>query len=315
MSVMITGMMILFAGGVFAHAVDLPVGIERQVSDAYPGAEIEAVRYEQWQGQMVYEVEIETRDGKELELIFSKDGELLEVEEEAGLPWIGGELSIGAGLMAETEIYRGTDTEFQPAFFFRYENNRLALQAYQDLALTYSFYRTDRLDLAVKGAVDFGGGYDPEDSSYLTGMDELDTVYTAGLTGAFRIGEWDLGLEVLQDVSGEHDGQEVEVSVARTWMIGAFEFTPAVNLTWMSGDATDYYYGVSTREARADRAAYSPGAGFEAEVELMVQRPIYGDFTAIGVAGITAFGSEITNSPIVDEDYAGELVLGVMYSF
>jgi outer membrane protein len=47
----------------------------------------------------------------------------------------------------------------------------------------------------------------------------------------------------------------------------------------------------------------------------MIQRPLFGNFTAVGIVGISTFGNEIVDSPLVDEDYELEGVLGVMYTF
>ena len=62
-------------------------------------------------------------------------------------------------------------------------------------------------------------------------------------------------------------------------------------------------------------AVDNDGDVLELELELMVQRPIRGNWTAVGVTGFSTYGEEIKDSPIVDEDYSYELVLGIIYSF
>ena len=173
----------------------------------------------------------------------------------------------------------------------------------------------DAIAFSVKGAVLFNEGYDVDDSTYLTGMDELDTLYSAGVAARWNLNGWEIGLEAMQDVSGEHDGLAVEMFVERTWLAAGFEFTSAVSLSWMSSDMVDYFYGVSARETRADRSAYAPGESWEAGIEIMIQRPLFGNFSAVGILGISTFGSDIKDSPLVDEDYAAQLVLGLTYAF
>lgn len=306
---------LLMTTGTVVLANDLPSHIKQAVEDEFPGAVITEARQELWQGEMMYEVEIKSIDGKEYELIISREGKIVKTQLEKGLPFIGGELSIGAGVLVESDIYKGTDTETGAAVFFRYENGNLEIQTSDALEIAYTFYRTGGLMLSAKSAVFFGAGYDVDESSFLTGMDELDTFYSAGLSAQWDLNGWELGFEVLQDISGEHDGREIELSVAKTWTAASFEFTPSISLSWMSSDMVDYLYGVSTSEARVDRPAYSPGGSYEAELELMIQRPLFADFTAVGIAAISTFGSEITDSPIVDEDYATQFVLGVIYHF
>lgn len=314
--VVIAGLFFLILSSVPGWTAELPIHVASVVEKEYPGARILDVRHEKWKGQMVWEVEIETQGGKEWELIISEDGELLEVlDEEDGLPWFGGELSIGAGVMAETEIYKGADSEIEPVFLFRYENGPFEIQAYDSLDVSWAFYEIGSFKTAVKGAVFFNEGYDPGDSTYLSGMDELDTLYSAGLVAEYQIGAWTLGFEALQDVSGEHDGQELELSLSPTWVIGEFEFTPTLAASWQSCDTVDYFYGVSTREARADRPAYSPSSSYELELEVMVTWHLFSQVDLVGIAGVTTYGSDVKDSPIVDEDYSAELVFGVVYTF
>jgi outer membrane protein len=167
----------------------------------------------------------------------------------------------------------------------------------------------------LSGSLQFEEGYDADDSAYFDGMDEIGTPYSAGIQFEAVWGNVGAKLAFEQDVSGEHDGQEVEVSFFYTTFFAGFELRPELNVTWMSSDVVDYFYGVSDAESRPDRPAYSPGSSFEIGVELLVQRPLGADFTAIGLVGVSTVGGEIKDSPLVDSDYEIEGTLGVMYSF
>lgn len=231
------------------------------------------------------------------------------------MPWIGGELSLGLGVLVERDIYRDVETEVQPAPYFRYENGPFEIMAYDTINAAYQIFRTDMFSIAADGYLSLEEGYDPDDSDYLKGMEALDSLYGAGLRVETVLAGWEAGLEVLQDLSGKHDGQQVEFSVAYPWHMAGFELRPELSLTWLSEKTVDYLYGVCAKEARPDRPAYAPGSSFELGLELMVQRPIVGNFTAVGIVAVSRFGSDIGDSPLVDEDYAIEAVLGVMYTF
>ena len=43
----------------------------------------------------------------------------------------------------------------------------------------------------------------------------------------------------------------------------------------------------------------------------MVERPIYGNLSVIGIMGVGMYGSDITDSPLVDEDYGIEGAVGL----
>ncbi|MBF0379065.1 MAG: MipA/OmpV family protein [Desulfamplus sp.] len=303
--------------GVFkTEAEELPGIIRAAIEREFPGAAITEVSEELYKGEIVTEVELIKNDGTPCEVHLSKDGTLVKVEEKnGGVPLIGGELSIGLAGLWEDDIYKGVDSEFQPAPFLRYEKGPFEVMTHNGINATLKIFGTRDYSLALKGSILLEEGYDVEDSVHLKGMDELETLYYTGLEFQGEFADWEISLEVLQDVSGEHDGQDVELGFEYKWTTGAFEFRPSLSLTWMSKETVDYSYGVSAREANATRPAYSPSSSYEIEAELMVQRPIYGNFKAVGIASVSTFGKEIKDSPLVDKDYAVQMVLGVIYTF
>jgi outer membrane protein len=311
----ILGMHLLLEGAAIVHADEVPQVIRQRIEQEFPGATITGVEEEMWKGQIITEVDFTSQDGIDYEARVSDRGKILTIEEEKGLPLIGGELSIGIGGHAEREIYRGVDSEIQPAPFLKYENGPLEIQAYDGIGASFGVFRTERLSIALTGSLSMNEGYDPDDSEFLKGMDELDTLYGAGMAIEWGYNGWGVELGFVQDLSGEHDGQEVELALGYRWMMFGFEWRPEVSVTWMSEKMVDYFYGVSSKEARTDRPVYSPGSAFEIGAELMIQRPFLDNFTWVGMVEITTLDSEITNSPLVDEDYEIEGSIGVMYTF
>lgn len=309
------GMALFWLVSLNAWAIEVPASIRELVEREYPGARVTEIRKDVWNGRPATEVEFQTSDGALFEMALSESGEILNIEEEKGLPWIGGELMVGIGVMVEQEIYKGMDTEVQPVPFLRYENGPFEIQTGENIEAAFQFFETGGFSAAALGYLAFDAGYDRDDSDFLEGMEELDTLYGVGLSLEQSVSDWELGLEVLQDLSGEHDGQQVELSVAYPWNVGRFEIRPELALTWLSKESVDYFYGVSAGEVRPDRPADSPNSSYEIGLGLLVQRPIYGDLTAVGYFEFATFGDEITDSPLVDEEFSYEGILGVMYTF
>jgi outer membrane protein len=298
------------------RAEDLPVVYREAIEARFPGAVIHETEPEMWNGQRVMEVELTDREGVDYEVYLSEDGEIQHIAEEKGLPLIGGELTIGIAVQGENGIYKDTDSEIEPAPFLLYENGPFAIQGYGGIEASYRIYGNDFFEMGVLGSLDFGEGYDKDDSTYFEGMDELeDILYGAGVFFGVNFSGVEAGVDIVQDISGEHDGQEVGVSVSYTWMVGGFQVEPELSLNWLSEKTVDYRYGVSEREARVGRPAYSPGSSFQVEAELLVQRQIFGNFSIIGLIGASSFGSDITDSPLVDEDYEIEGAIGIGYAF
>ncbi len=307
----------LFAGlmtGRICLAADLPDNARQVIEDQFPGAKIIDMEIENSKGQTVVEVQLISQD-RIYEMHFTKEGELLKVEQEIGLPIIGGELAVGIALRIEKEIYKGENVELEPSAFFLYERGPMKIRAYDGFEAAWHIYREDAFYIALCASLDMDEGYDTDDSDYLNGMKELKTLYDAGFQMEATFGGCQLSFDFNQDLSGEHKGREMGLSISYTKIVANFELKPQVNVTWMSGKKAHYLYGVSTAEARPDRPAYSPDGGFEIGAELMIQHSIVGDLSAVSILCCSYFSSEITGSPIVDKDYEIEAVLGVMHRF
>lgn len=285
------------------------------IHGAYPDARILEQREDTWQGQSVTEVEVRTAEGKTLDITVSELGDILEIEEESELPFIGGSLTLGLGGHWESAFYKGEDSEFNPAPFLRYEKGPLELQAYDGLCAMYSFYEFKGFHFTAKVTYENDQGYDAEDNTYLSGMDELDDLFHVGIQIGKSMGKWSADLEILQDVSGEHKGQQASLEISRQIDIGKFTFRPGISLGWMSSKMVDYYYGVGSHEIRPDRPLYSPSAGFEAGIELFFKRALFHNFSLIGEVELRLPTGDIRDSPLVDEDYQVGAVIGIAYDF
>lgn len=306
---------LLFGFASAAHADDLKASISEVIGQRFPGASISEIRRDAWKGQSVTEVELTSRDGIDYEVILSDRQEILSIEEETGFPLIGGELSLGLAVTAERDIYKGTDAEFGPTPFLFYENGPLEIRAGDGFDAEFRLFRTDFFTLSLAGSFEMEAGYDPGDSEYLKGMDELGALFSVGMAIEKEAAGWEAGLEILQDASGEHSGQEVELSLGRSWAFAGFEWRPELSATWLSKKTVDYLYGVSSREVRPDRPAYFPKSSYEFGAELMIQRPLFGSFSFVGILEATTLGKEIKDSPLVDRDYELWSVFGIMYTF
>ncbi len=307
-------LLLLWSATDVVKADDVPITIRRAIEEKLPGAVITEIQSGKWKGQPVTEVEVATPEGI-YEVVISDQGDILNIDEEKGLPWIGGELTLGLAVRGEQSIYKGVGSEFGLTPFLVYDNGPLHITAYDKLDAVFDLYRKDAFAIGAKGSLILGEGYDPEDSDFLRGMDELGTLYSAGLDFSARVAGGEAGLEIMQDISGEHEGQHAELSYAYPWSAAGFNFRPELSVTWLSNKTVDYLFGVSAREARADRPAYSPRSSYAIEAELLVRRPIYGNFSLVGLAEITAYGKEITDSPLVEKDYEIEGAIGLGYDF
>lgn len=313
------GLYLLVGAVIAVQAQDVPDVVRKAIERQFPGAVIKEAEEEVWKGQTVTEVEITTKDGVDYEVLVSESGEILHTEYEKGLLLIGGKLSLGGAVRAEQEIYKDHDWEVEAQPFFYYENGPFELGGYDGLMAKLRIYRKNVFAIRLIGSLQLDEGYD-NNKSYFKGMKDLGTIYSVGLAFDWRFARkrffgLEIGIDALQDISGEHDGQEVELTLNRTWTIAGFGVRPGLSLMWLSEDTVDYFFGVSSSEARPGRPEYSPGSSFEFGAELLIERPLFGNFSAVALGGISTFGNEITDSPLVDRDYEPGCALGVLYTW
>ncbi|GAB2663190.1 MipA/OmpV family protein [Arenimonas aestuarii] len=177
--------------------------------------------------------------------------------------------------------------------------------------------------LAKDGGFEFGAflqgrgdGYEAADSPFLAGMDDRDFSLDIGLAASWRVkrvGQFEASLAT--DMLDRSGGQEAALSWTGLVRAGGWRLLPGASLSWQSGDMVDYYYGVRPDEALVGRPAYSPGSALFPEVSLLATRPLGERWELFARVGHTWLPSEVTDSPLVDQDGRTSVILGLGYTF
>lgn len=177
--------------------------------------------------------------------------------------------------------------------------------------------------LARDGGFEFGAfvqgrgdGYEAADSPYLAGMDDRDFSLDIGLAASWRVkgvGQFEASLAT--DMLDRSGGQEAAVSWTGLVRAGGWRLLPGVSVAWQSQDMVDYYYGVRPGEALVGRPAYAPGSAIVPELSLLATHPVGESWEFFARAGHAWLPSEITNSPLVDQDGRLSVIVGLGYTF
>lgn len=160
-----------------------------------------------------------------------------------------------------------------------------------------------------------GDGYDAADSPYLAGMRDRKFSLDAGVAARWRIprvGQFEASLAT--DALGRSGGQEAELSYTALARAGGWTLLPSLALRWQSADMVDYYYGVRTDEAIVGRPAYAGESALVPELAVLVTRPLAGRWQLFARAAHTRLPSEVTDSPLVDQDSRTTVMVGVGYA-
>ncbi len=216
---------------------------------------------------------------------------------------------VGIGVLASTQPYEGVDNSVSPVPIIvgRYKNFFV-----DGTSFGYIVKETEELKLAVVGQPRFMG-YESGDSTMLDGMADRDWSFDGGLKLGWLHEYFNLDITGLVDLSNNHQGQELSVMASKEIKEGLF--TPRIGFKVLSDDVVDYYYGVLGNEARANRPAYEGDSTVNFVTGFAIGIPLGEEWAAVLDYEYETLGSDISNSPIVDESAVSTVVVGIVYRF
>jgi MipA family protein len=160
-------------------------------------------------------------------------------------------------------------------------------------------------------------GYDPDDSDFLTGMDERKFSMDVGMSADWRVkGIGNFEAAVVVDALDRSGGVETSLGWNGLVRAGQWFIIPGVSGRWQDASLVDYYYGVRPDEALPDRPAYRPGAAFKPEVSVLLNRNFGSKrrWSFFARAAHEWLPSNVSDSPIVQGDGNTSVFLGLGYS-
>lgn len=217
----------------------------------------------------------------------------------------------GAGVIYRTSPYKGDDDEIIPIPMIFYDTETIFLRG---LTGGYHLFEGERLslDLIVQFRTD---GYEDDDSRHLRGMGERRMSFDGGMGCSYYDGWGTTRFSFVNDLLGYHDGQEISLGYSKRFSEGRLSFVPSAGVIWQSSNLTDYYYGVRGKEARAGRVKYSTNEAWNPFAALQVMYEINHNWSAMTIFSYKWLDSEISDSPIINDDYEISAIIGLTYKF
>ena len=243
-----------------------------------------------------------------------------------------GRLVGGVGVGMTSRPYTEADDEvgFFPIPIVSYQSERFE---FIGKTLEAQLFELDRVAFSAVGDWRFQG-YDAEDSPALTGMDDRSGTLELGArakTTAFGV---QVAGTALADVLSRHGGYELDLRASfelSRWR--PLSVRPLAGVRYQSSSLADYYFGVDPEEA-AVPIACPAASGRDCPASPSIVRPAYetGD-AVVPFVGVTArqalsrkvlvagalqwdfLPSDITDSPIVEEDSQFFAFVGLAYAF
>lgn len=222
---------------------------------------------------------------------------------------------VGPGLLITDKAQKGGDTEVLviPAFYYR--QGRFLLFGPQ---ASWVFVYEDGLMVSAIARLRFEG-YNDNESRHLRGMSDRRATAEAGLSVAQEFDWGRLKAEWASDVLNEHKGHEIRLLADRRFEdvfgVEKLALTPGIGVNWRSKQLNDYYYGVEGKEATSSRPATNVGSTAGSLASLRVDYPLTERWNFFSSVSVEWLGSEITDSPIVDQHHRTSVLIGTLYKF
>ncbi len=224
-----------------------------------------------------------------------------------------GRIGVGVGVIFRSSPYRdynGAVSQVIPAI--TYNGDRLQIFGPQ---LAFGVAGSGKLRLAATGRYRIGV-YDEDDSDFLQGMGDRDDTFMAGLAIQANLpGGLDLSASYEHDVLDNIGGGEARLELGKSLQTGVFRFSPSITFNWTSSEISNYDFGVTDSQATAERPAYYLDDVVSIEAGLGVFVEVTRDWLVIVSLAAESLSSDVTDSPIVSEDYVIKGFAAVNYVF
>jgi outer membrane protein len=129
-------------------------------------------------------------------------------------------------------------------------------------------------------------------------------------------GRWGmLQIAAFHDVSGTHEGYEVEFDYSYGWRNQRFYIEPSFGLSFKSEDLNNYYWGVPADNLGSTFPGYTASSGVNAFARLQFSYQISRNWLFSFVGEVERMNDEAAGSPIVEEQNVIGYFAGFGYRF
>ena len=227
---------------------------------------------------------------------------------------------VGVGYVYSTSVYSGVESRQLPMPFISYKKGDFSIRG-----LTANYTILDmgilRTDLIIDGKF-FSGGYEAEDSSSLTGMDERKGTITGGGQVSIKIWRFNLRAKLMSDIADNHNGIQGNISLALGFPVSLFfknmPFTligGSFGYQYNNRKYNNYYYGVRDLESTSTRLSYNAKESWNPYFSTFIRVKLSKKWSLMTIYNRNFLPDEIKNSPIVSSETKSSIVSFLSYRF
>lgn len=229
------------------------------------------------------------------------------------------EYRVGLGIAAAPEFEGSEDYEAVPVPYVSvvWESGRF---------LNFSG-NSMRLNLLSGGMWQFGpvAQYrnkrdDDVDNDTIAKLREVDSAFEAGAFAGIKYTHWDASVQVVSDVSDEHDGLLAKAMAGYSHTAGNLTTRVGISTTWADDDYMETYFSIDADNAlRSGLPTFSAGSGLKnVDLELALSFGMTDQWDVMGLFSYARLLGDADDSPIVDREGDENQFMGgilVIYTF
>lgn len=229
-------------------------------------------------------------------------------------PATAAEISVGLGGAWQSSPYKEHDDTLLPVPLIHFEGERFYVRG---LNAGVHIWRNESHELsfgAAYSALSFDSGKTAD--RRLKRLDDRHPTLNAYLQYIVKTDYGHAGMRILRDVLDNSDAFSAEVYYTYPFMLGPVYVRPGAGIRWDSEDQLDYYFGISSSEARKsglDR--YSPDGGISPFLSLEADWSFADNWSVMAAGSVLFLNKEIKDSPMVDDSQTFNVTIGLKYTF
>lgn len=218
---------------------------------------------------------------------------------------------LGVGAIFKGEQYRDAGTKTSAIPLVMYDSEYVHVFG---TAIDLKLPNAGGVNFALRAKYGASGGYKPDDSDFLRGMEQRKGGPWLGGVATWKTAPLTLTAEWVKAI-GNSKGQQFKLDAEHAFRFGTLQLVPHIDLDWNDKKYVDYYYGVRDSEATAWRPAFTGKSASAVSLGLRAAYPLQPNQSILLDMSIKHSSGSIGNSPLVDKTTQPSLRFGYLYQF
>lgn len=219
--------------------------------------------------------------------------------------------TLGAGITYGTTIIKGADDKVLPFPYIAYNKGNFHIGID---GVSYDIVSSNSLNVEVIGNLrDSSLGANDIQEAFPT--IDRSIAFEAGLAASFDVNMFSFGASILQDLTGQHNGMEANLSISAGTMVDNILISLGGGSKYQDNDLSLYMYGVKEEEVTPTLAKFTPQANWTPYAELSVGMLLNKKSALFGVVTHEFIPNEVEISPLVDNNSASTIAIIYMRKF